>query len=80
MSTYTQITYHTVFATKHRAPVLPADHRRDLYRYLHGILKHRHCHTLRINGVEDHLHILTTLHPTIPLADLVKEIKTVSSG
>ncbi len=80
MSTYTQITYHIVFATKNRAPVLPTNHRRDLYRYLHSILKHRHCHTFRINGVEDHIHILTTLHPTIPLADLVKEIKTASSG
>jgi hypothetical protein len=28
-------------------------------------------------GVEDHLHILTSLHPAVCLADLVKDIKTI---
>lgn len=44
-----------------------------------GILKNNKCHLYRINGVEDHLHILTSLHPTVCLADLVKDIKTGSS-
>jgi REP element-mobilizing transposase RayT len=30
--------------------------------------------------VEDHAHILTSLHPTVALADFVKEIKTAASG
>ena len=34
----------------------------------------------RINGVEDHLHIVTHLHPSVALADLVKNIKIASSG
>ncbi len=33
----------------------------------------------QINGVEDHLHILSDLHPTIALADYVKDIKVSSS-
>lgn len=33
----------------------------------------------RINGIADHLHILTSLHPTIPLSDFVKDIKVGSS-
>jgi hypothetical protein len=36
-------------------------------------------HLYRINGVEDHLHILSSLHPTVTLADLVKDIKTGSA-
>ncbi len=80
MSTHTQICYHIVFSTKDRQPVLRADRREELFRYIWGILKNRQCHLYRINGVDDHLHILTSLHPTVSLADLVKDIKVGSSG
>jgi putative transposase len=80
MATYTDITYHLVFGTKHRAPVLEKARRDDLYRFVWGVLQRRECHLYRIGGVEDHIHILTSLHPTIALADLVKEIKTASSA
>ncbi len=33
----------------------------------------------RINGVEDHLHIVTHLHPSVALAGLIKDIKIASS-
>ena len=79
MSTYTAIHYHIVFSTKNRAPVLKRERRDDLFRYISGIIKNRHGHLYRINGVEDHLHILSGLHPTVPLADFVKEIKTGSA-
>ncbi len=79
MSTYTQICYHIVFSTKDREPVLRPDCREQLFRYIWGILKNRESHVYRINGVVDRLHILTSLHPTVSLADLVKDIKTGSS-
>ena len=80
MSTFTQIYYHIVFSTKNREPVLLADNRDHLFRYTWGILKNKDCHLYRIGGVEDHVHILTSLHPAIALADLVKEIKTSTSS
>jgi putative transposase len=80
MATFTQIYYHIVFSTKNRERVLPANKRDDLFRYAWGILKNKDCHLYRINGVEDHVHILTSLHPTIALADLVKDIKTSTSS
>lgn len=79
MATYTDITYHIVFATKHRVPALDAARRDDLYRFIWGVLKNRDCHLYRIGGVADHVHILTSLHPTVALASLVKEIKTAAS-
>ena len=33
----------------------------------------------QINGVEDHIHILTHLHPSVSLAGLIKDIKLGSS-
>ncbi len=80
MSTYTQIYYHIVFSTKERAPVLTAANRDQLFRYVWGIIRNRDCHLYRINGAADHLHILTSLHPSVTLADLVKDIKVGSSS
>ena len=79
MSTHTAISYHIVFSTKNRAPVLRRERREDLFCYFWGIIKNRHSDLYRINGVEDHLHILTSLHPTVSLPDFVKEVKTGSA-
>lgn len=43
-------------------------------------MKNKNCHFYRIGGVEDHIHIITHLHPSISLASLVKDIKLASSG
>lgn len=34
----------------------------------------------QINGVEDHIHIVTHIHPTIALATLIKDIKLACSS
>jgi putative transposase len=79
MSTYTQVIYHVIFSTKTRERSLDKSRRDDLYRFIWGVLQKRKCHLYRIGGVEDHVHILTSLHPAVALSDLVKEIKTASS-
>lgn len=78
MSTYTQLIYHIVFSTKYREPTLIKDDRRRLFAYIHQLLTNKNCHLYRINGVEDHLHILTYIHPTIAIANLIKDIKLAS--
>ncbi len=75
MSTYTQIYYHIVFSTKERSPVMAQSCRDSLFRYAWGIIRERNCRLYRINGMPDHIHILTSLHPTVSLANLVKNIK-----
>ena len=79
MSTYTHILYQIVFGTKNREHTLTAPNRQELFKYIAGILKKKNCHLYRINGVEDHLHIVTHLHPSVALASLVKDIKLASS-
>jgi REP element-mobilizing transposase RayT len=79
MSSYTQILYHIVFATKGRRRALDKPRRDDLFRYLWGVVKNHDCHLYRIGGVEDHVHILSLLHPTVALADFVKDLKIASS-
>jgi putative transposase len=79
MSTFTKIYYHIIFSTKQRRPFLVKEGRPDLYRYIWGLLKNKQCHLYRINGTEDHIHILCSLHPSISLAELVKTIKVATS-
>jgi REP element-mobilizing transposase RayT len=80
MSTYTQILYQIIFSTKQREQVLEKECRPALFKYIWGILNKSNCRLYRINGVEDHLHIITHLHPSVSLAGLVKTIKIASSG
>lgn len=80
MSTYTQILYQIVFSTKKRKPVLIKENRGKLFKVIWRILENRNCHLYRINGVEDHLHIVTHLHPGISLSNLVKDIKLGSNN
>ena len=76
---YTQILYQIVFGTKNNAPVLLKDRRSELFKYLHGILQNKNCHVYIINGVENHLHIVTHVHQSIAVADLIKDMKVASS-
>lgn len=79
MSSYRQILYQIVFRTKHSHRTLKKENREVLFSYIHGIIKNKKCHLYRINGMEEHIHILTDLHPSIALADFVRDIKTASS-
>jgi len=80
MSTYTQILYQIVFSTHSRERTLTEHNQAELYKYATGILKNKKCHLYRINGVEDHIHIVTHIHPTVALANLLKDIKLASSA
>ena len=79
MSGYHQILYHLVFRTKDSRKTLVQDHSRELYAYLMGTIRNKNCFLYRINGVEDHIHILCDLHPSVALADFMRDIKTSSS-
>ena len=79
MSSYRQLLYHLVFRTKDSLPVINQENAGHLYAYITGIIKNKNCHLYRINGVQNHLHILTDLHPSIALADFIREIKVSSS-
>jgi REP element-mobilizing transposase RayT len=46
---------------------------------LGGIAKKLECNPIMIGGVEDHVHLLTTLSRTCKPAEFVKEVKRASS-
>jgi REP element-mobilizing transposase RayT len=44
-----------------------------------GIIKNKRCTMYQGGGVEDHLHLIIGLHPSVALASLVKDLKLASS-
>ena len=76
---YTQILYHIVIRTKYSLPAIPPTHANQLYHYIWGIIKNKNGTLYRINGMEDHIHLVSDLHPTIALADYMKDLKVATS-
>ena len=79
MSAYRQILYHIVFRTKGSKKTINLNHSVELYGYIHGVIKNKKCVLFRINSMEEHVHILSDLHPSIALADYIRDIKVSSS-
>lgn len=75
-----KILIHTVFSTKDRQPFLKdAKLRDDLHHYIGGTLNTLKCSPIIVGGVEDHVHLLSVLARTCQPAEMVKEVKRVSS-
>jgi len=79
MTTYTQLIYQIVFSTRNRERSLTKPGREELFNYLTGFFKNKNCHLYRINGVEDHIHIVTHINPNIAISSFVKDIKMSST-
>ena len=70
---------HLVFSTKHREPLLSDSIRPDFHAYLATIFKNLNSPVLALNSVEDHIHILFSLHRTVTLSSVVEDAKKSSS-
>lgn len=79
MSSYRQLLDHIVFRTYNSEPTIKQEHADQLYAYITGIIKNKNSHLYRINGIENHIHILMDVHPSVALADFVKDIKVSTS-
>src|SRR5262249_29380830 len=71
---------HTVFSTKNREKLLRDPQIRGaLHAYLGEISSRLGCDPVIVGGVEDHVHHLARLGRCVAQAELVKELKRVSS-
>jgi REP element-mobilizing transposase RayT len=76
---YVKLLYHIVIRTKANRPTLSLEHSDELYRYIWGFIKKKKCVLHRVNGTEDHVHLLISLNPTIALSDFMRELKAATS-
>ncbi len=78
-STHLSLHYHIVFSTKNRTPVIAAAWCERLHAYLGGVVRNAKGVPEAIGGVADHVHLLIGLRATACLADVVRDVKAVSS-
>ena len=72
---YTNLLTHVVFSTKDRRPLIDAALEARLFPYFGGIVRQLGGKLYVANGVEDHVHLLVELHPSVAVAEAVGKIK-----
>ncbi len=77
--TYAQNVIHVVFSTKERRKTIPVEFQPKMWAYSAGICKKQGIFVHAIGGMEDHVHFLIQVPPTMALAKAVLAIKSNSS-
>ena len=77
--TYTNLHFHIVFSTKCREPLIDSSWKHRLHDYIGGIIRGLGGHSMIVNGMNDHVHILAGLRPIHRLSDVMREVKHESS-
>ena len=70
---------HLAWATKQRLPLIDAALRGPLYDAIGAACRKCGASVIAIGGVEDHIHLLVQLPLTISVADLMHQVKGMSS-
>jgi putative transposase len=70
---------HLVWATWDRLPMISPEIERRLYSNIESEASKMGCTVLALNGMPDHMHLVVSIPTTITIADLVKQVKGVSS-
>ena len=78
--TFSQIYIQVVFAVKGRGNLIQKEWKDELHKYIAGIIKNKEQKTIIINGMPDHIHAFIGLRPSMPISDLVRDIKNNSSN
>ena len=78
-NTYSQLYVQIVIVVKYRQSLIQKSWKDELYKYITGIVTNNGQKLLKINGVENHVHILLNIKPNIALSDLMRDIKANSS-
>ena len=79
LGTFTQLLYHVVFATKHRANLITTELQPRLYEYLAGVIRGERGKAHEIGGYADHVHLLLKWRTDESLATLMRHVKANSS-
>ena len=74
-----KVVLHIIFSTKDRESWLDSDVRPRMHAYLAAVCRDLGAELVRVGGVADHVHIVTTLPRTLSQAQMIERIKKVSS-
>lgn len=71
---------HITFSTKYRQKLITKEIEKELFSYIGGVCKNMECFPIVIGGHLNHIHILCLLSQKVALMNLLKDIKSFSSG
>ena len=78
-SSYARLFVHLVWATKLREPWIVSSVAPRLHALIATRCDSMNCVAIAVGGVEDHVHVLVGLHPSVAVADLTRDLKATSS-
>ena len=76
---YTNFLYHIVFGTKGRLPLITDELKPQLHIYMGGTVRGLGGIAFEINGMNDHVHLLVKVSPTVKFSDFLRDLKASSS-
>lgn len=71
---------HLVWSTKERIPMIDADWAPRLHQYAGGICRDMRCTLLAAGHMPDHVHYLIRLHQSVALDDILRVVKSKTTG
>jgi putative transposase len=74
-----RIYVHFVWSTWDRLPMLDESIRGQVYAAVADKCREMRCVPLAIGGTDNHIHVLAHLHATVPVSELVQQMKGASS-
>ena len=74
---YAQNHIHLVFSTKNRLKLISKDLQPRLWAYVAGIWKNQNMLAFAVGGIENHIHVLFRLPPTMTLVRAVTLINRI---
>jgi putative transposase len=74
-----KVILHIIFSTKNREPWLDAEVRPRMHAYLAPVCRGLSADVVRVGGMADHVHIVTTLPRTVSQAQMIERTKKASS-
>ena len=78
--TFSQIYIQIVFAVKGRENLIGNRWKKELHKYIAGIIKGKGQKPIIVNGMSDHIHAFVGLRPALAIADMARDIKNNSSN
>lgn len=76
---YIQCRLHSIFSTKTRRNLIPADVQPRLWAYIGGIARDNDITALAVGGTDNHVHALLAIPATLTIAKAMQLIKGGSS-
>lgn len=76
---YASLHYHVVFSTKNREPWIRLDIEQRVWSFVGGIADRNGMTPHKIGGLEDHLHVVVAIPPTLMVSRAVQLLKGGSS-